>query len=297
MYIFRFISVLAISIFVLMGEIFAQEKPKRLDLKAYTKIDKDYTKETSGIVQSKKYPGVFWVLDDSGNKDMIFAIDKDGNSASGDKKYKGQKVKGANNRDWEDILVDDEGHIIIADIGNNCECRDNLRFYYLNESDPGEEKNEVVKEIRFKYPKTKTLLGLIASDFNAEASFFVRDHVYILTKHGHMFGKTKLYRLDDPKEDVVNELTYIDEYAIDGSVTGADTNADGTKLAVLTYNSVWVFDIEEGKELLEGQAYHRKIKAHQVESIAFYQDSLIIVDEKEGRMYEIELSELTKIDK
>ena len=295
---YKIIIISSLSVLLGSNVALAQKKKKALKLEAYTKIDKDYSKETSGIVQSRKNKGVFWILDDSGNDDMIYAIDIDGEAASGKKKYKGQKIKGAKNKDWEDILTDDAGNIIIADTGNNCECRDDLRFIFVEETDVKEDENKVVKEIPIKYPVLRGVLGFSTSDFDSEASFFLDGHIYVLTKHRPMFGigKTKLFRLDSEHQDKVNELTHIGDYTIDGAVTGADINEDGTKLAILTYNSIWVYDIEPGKGLLGGQAYRRSIRAHQVESIAFYKDRLIIVDEKEGRMYKVKLSELERVD-
>ena len=293
----KLLSWLGIALILCVDNSNAQKQRNAIKLKAYTNIDKDYSKETSGIVESKKYPGVFWILDDSGNEDRIYAIDIEGEAASGKKKYKGQKIKGAKNKDWEDILTDDDGHIIIADIGNNCECREDLKFYYVKETSPEVEKNEVVKEIRFKYPEIQNFTRFfVSANYDAEAAFFIDGKIHVLTKHSKMSGRMRLFRLDDPKEDVVNILTLVGEYAIDGAVTSADVNADESKIAVLTYNSVWVYEVGDKKNLFGGKAYRRSVKGTQIESIAFHGKELIIADEKEGRMYRIDLTELDRIN-
>ena len=44
----------------------------------YALIDFDEIVESSGIIKSKKYPGVFWTHNDSGDSARIFAITEDG---------------------------------------------------------------------------------------------------------------------------------------------------------------------------------------------------------------------------
>ncbi|MFO0950915.1 MAG: hypothetical protein U0835_07120 [Isosphaeraceae bacterium] len=61
---------------------------------------------------SRRHPGVFWVHNDSGNPPRLFAVRVDGSLI---REYAVQ----APNVDWEDIAVDDEGHLYLGDIGNN----------------------------------------------------------------------------------------------------------------------------------------------------------------------------------
>src|SRR3954452_480338 len=68
--------------------------------------------EPSGIVASRKNPGIFWVHNDSGNPPVLFAVKRDGKLV---REYRVEAV----NLDWEDIAIDDAGHLYIGDIGNN----------------------------------------------------------------------------------------------------------------------------------------------------------------------------------
>ena len=76
------------------------------------KIDSKRVAESSGIVESRRHPGVFWTHNDKGNAAVIYAIRRDGEMV-------GQFKVDAKNDDWEDISTDDEGHLYIARTGNN----------------------------------------------------------------------------------------------------------------------------------------------------------------------------------
>jgi len=289
---------LVLTVILLANGCFSKTERPPLNLEPVAYIDKDYQEETSGITQSRQHPGVFWVHDDSGNDDLIYAINIQGEAASGDKNYKGQKIIGTDNDDWEDIFTDDQGHIIIADIGNNCECRNDLAFYFLKETDPGEEENEVVRHIRFMYPDVESLPELInGASFDAEAAFYFDGNIYIFTKHPLLLSKTRLYKLQNFSKNEVHQLTFVQEFSVDGPVTAADATHDGKYVAVLTYNSVWLLEAGEDGDFLSGKTYTRKINAEQAEGITFDNDNnLIITDEKEGKIYRVPLSELEEVE-
>src|SRR3954463_4778166 len=68
--------------------------------------------EASGIVKSRRHPGIYWVHNDSGNSPSLYAIRRDGTIVR-------EFRLSVPNVDWEDIAVDDEGHLYLGDIGNN----------------------------------------------------------------------------------------------------------------------------------------------------------------------------------
>ncbi len=89
--------------------------------------------EVSGIVASRKYPGYYWVHNDSGGDPSIFLIDSVA-------QLKAEvRLNGAENRDWEDIAIGpgaDAGYVIyIGDIGDNRATRDFYSIYALPEPD------------------------------------------------------------------------------------------------------------------------------------------------------------------
>lgn len=88
--------------------------------------------ESSGLVASRKNPGLYWTHNDSGGRARIFAIDKHGNVK------KTVWVKGARARDWEDIAagpgpVNGESYVYIADIGDNRKHRGRVQIYRVTE--------------------------------------------------------------------------------------------------------------------------------------------------------------------
>ena len=226
--------------------------------------------ESSGIIQSRRYPNIFWTHNDSGDTARIFAIHADG------KLVADVNVAGAENVDWEDIAAGEPGQIIICDIGNNGPARDDLAIYVIPEPNPDTDKSiAVIKKIKFRYKGS--------SRTDAEACFFTSGKIYILTKHRQPL--TELYRLDPSKEDQVAEK--VSEYPLMGMVTGADVSADGKTLAVLTYMGVYLFEKPKGNgHYLSGTPKTIDLFFGQAEGIAFKDTGLLITNE-EGQILEV----------
>src|SRR5947209_17594710 len=73
--------------------------------------------ESSGIVASRTYPGVFWTHNDSGDRPRLYAITRDGKLAGR------WLVPNAKAYDWEDIAAGPapggRTWLYIGDIGDN----------------------------------------------------------------------------------------------------------------------------------------------------------------------------------
>jgi hypothetical protein len=93
-------------------------------------LDEKLIPEASGIVKSRRYPGIFWVHNDSGNPPLLFAIKGDGRIVR-------QFRLNVPNIDWEDIAIDDQGHLYVGDIGNNTRALPLRAIYRIDEPDPG----------------------------------------------------------------------------------------------------------------------------------------------------------------
>ncbi len=89
-------------------------------------------KESSGVVASRRFPNVFWTHNDGGGpkKQVLYSIDREGNTRAA------FPVIGAMFHDWEDIAIDDAGHLYLGDIGNNDAKEDTLAVYEIDEPDP-----------------------------------------------------------------------------------------------------------------------------------------------------------------
>jgi len=241
--------------------------------------------ESSGLTMSCNFLGVMWTLNDSGDSARIFAITVDGEAVRPENDagpYKGIKVLNARNVDWEDIAADDDGNLIIGACGNHKIPRRDLALYVIKEPNPRLTKaTSVIKKIRFRYPD-QTDFTLAINNFDCEAVFAWGGKYYLLTKH-RTNTRTQLYRFDDIDEEQENVLTLVGDYDIGGMVTAADVSTDGKRLAVLTYNAVWVFAISGGDDnFLQGKASRCTIAMGQCEAICFDGNDLIVSSEQRG---------------
>src|SRR5687767_4556689 len=76
------------------------------------KIEPKAISESSGLVASRRHDGVFWTVNDSGNAPVLYAITREGKAIA-------EFPVDAKNVDWEDLAIDDAGHLYVADVGNN----------------------------------------------------------------------------------------------------------------------------------------------------------------------------------
>ena len=272
-------------------------KQKPLSLQVVAQLDTIVHPETSGIIKSRLYEGVYWVHNDSGHETSIIPINREGEVIQS-YRYQtstGQFIGDAVSMDWEDIMTDDEGNIIVADFGNNCNCRRDLVFYYIRESDPTQRNNRVFKKVFFQYPDQDTFpAGKDDFNFDAEGAFYAHGKIYVLSKNrSNTF--TKLYRLDQTNPNKVNTLTLIDTFDINGKVTGADATEDGKKIAILTYSGVWVFEATNKDDYFDGKIWWHPLKAAGMEGICFDEDKLLISREPSGTLHEINQDDLISI--
>jgi hypothetical protein len=213
-------------------------------------IDRQRLAECSGLVQSRRHPGVFWSLSDSGDTNRIFALRADG------KILREVRIQGAQNIDWEEISTDDAGFLYISDSGNNRNARRDLVIYRVAEPDPakGPEQIPVSARLAFRYPDQHGYPQANALNFDAEALFWARGRLYILTKH-RSDSRTTLYRFPTSagtEEVELEKLGTVDVgesgRPFGGMVTAASVTPDGRTLAVLTYNSVLLFQRPEDSD-------------------------------------------------
>jgi hypothetical protein len=200
------------------------------------RIDHKAITESSGLAASRKHADVFWTHNDSGNGPFIFAITREGKFLA---EY---PVAGVRNNDWEAIAADDEGHLFIADIGNNDQKRDRVIIYRVDEPDPASAGRNgkgaalrVNQTWRLKYP---------AKPFDAEALFVHQGKGYLVSKllNGKNAG---VYRFDltSAGSDAAT-LEHICDVPIRSPVTDASISADGSRLAVMTVTGPNLFQID-----------------------------------------------------
>ena len=200
------------------------------------RIEHKDIKESSGLAASRKHPGVYWTHNDSGNGPYLFAITREGKFLA---EY---GVASARNNDWEAITVDDQGHLYVADIGNNDLKRDRVLVYRLAEPDPStagkKGKGPTLRPNqvwRLKYPD---------KPFDAE-SFFVHDgRGYVVSKL--LVGKNAgVYSFDlAAQAGDAAALEHVCDLPIRSPVTDASISDDAAKLAVMTVTGPNLFQID-----------------------------------------------------
>ncbi len=198
-------------------------------------------REISGLKQISKNRLV--ALNDGGNKPTLYVLDFKG------KLIKKVKVTDAENKDWEDLAIDDK-YIYIGDFGNNGNKRKMLLIYRVKIKDVLEDKEVESKKIKFSYEDQKQFPPS-KKNFNFDAEGFVcdGDSLMIFTKNNSnpWNGKASVYRISkSPGTHVArksNELFI----GPDGWWMDAITAADkfNEYIYVSTYNRVIVFKYAE----------------------------------------------------
>ncbi|MDQ8203008.1 hypothetical protein [Pelagicoccus sp. SDUM812003] len=260
-------------------------------LERYAEISEKAINESSGIVKSRLWQGVYWTHNDSGDEARIFAIDANGRgiktewAEDHDSPFVGITIAGAVNIDWEDIAADDQGNLLIGAFGNNGNTRRDLAIYVVPEPNPREQRTtRVRRRIDFHYPDQTGFPDEADKNFDCEALFYANDQIYLLTKH-RSDDFTKLYRLDQTEPFVSNPATYLSRFETGDRVTGADCTPDGQKLAVLTYGSVWVFlKPSDSDDYLAGEAYRYPLSFKQCEAICWDDENTLLITNEQGGM-------------
>lgn len=258
-------------------------------LQAAASLKSSEINESSGLVASRRFPGLYWTHNDSGDTADIFAVDGQG-------KLVGKPVRllGATNVDWEDIAADEAGNLWIGDFGNNLNARTDLCLYVLPEPDPTvEDRARVTRRIAIRFPD-QTLFPPRRWEYDAEALFVAFGKPYVLTKHRGS-STTKLYRLDEEDDGFSAPLTLVGTFDIGGMVTAADASPDGGRIAVLTYSALWLFDARAGDDYFGGRIRWLPIWAGQCEGICLDADGSIVIGNEQGQLFRLQPEDLVVV--
>ncbi|MEZ4450946.1 MAG: hypothetical protein R3B09_15805 [Nannocystaceae bacterium] len=236
-------------------------------------------REISGVVASRRQPGVLWVHNDSGAGPEIHALGLDGALlADGE-------VVGAQAVDWEDIALGPgpepgRDYLYIADIGDNQRRRSSVVIYRIPEPEVGSGAGLRLRS----EPAVATTLRYDRGAENAEALLVdpLDGALYVISKR---VGAAALYAVDG---DALVRQAAVD--AGSGAlVTAADFSRDGRWIALRTYNAAYLWPRPAGRSIAEalGEApcVIKAAREGQGEAIGFTADdaALITISEaKEG---------------
>ena len=274
-------------------------------------IEHEALREVSGVVKSS-HGEFYWVHNDSGDVARLFAIDRAGTPlvpswlgvSSAD--WQGHVLANAGNLDWEDLALDD-GVLYIADTGNNGNARRDLGVYVVHEPHPRRvAAMRALTYLPVRYPDQQAYPGE-RWHFDCEALFVADGKLHFITKHrqpGRVYSRqagAKLYRLDSRHTDQVNVLTHLGDHDELMSVTAADLAPDGSKLAIATYTTLWLFDRPtSGDNWLAGPAWRTELdmslQRRYLEAITWQDDATLLLITESRDILQAKTAEFSRVD-
>jgi hypothetical protein len=261
------------SALILTAALLAAGPPS--DQEALGKFDLHAIPEASGIVKSRRYPGIFWVHNDSGNPPALFAIRGDGTIVR-------EFRLAAPNVDWEDIADDEKGHLYVGDIGNNGGLLAIRAVYRIDEPNPDKVATAPLPIV------AATFYALPRSDrFDAEGLYFdtASSSAIIVSKRFDR-REAELFAVPfSPPAPLLRPATPKRIGVLPGFVepaTGASLSVDGQLLAVCSSTVIRIYKRSKGKDRpwhLAAELWH---DGPEVEGITWDGFDLILVSEGRG---------------
>ncbi|MBE7483708.1 MAG: hypothetical protein HS104_27550 [Polyangiaceae bacterium] len=198
--------------------------------------------EASGIVESRKNAGVFWLHNDSGDGPKLYAMTKDGTHLGV------FTLDGATAQDWEDLAVGPgpsagESYLYAGDIGDNAEARASIRIYRVAEpvvsaAGPAADKTlTAVETFTFTYPdKAHNSESLMVDPKTSD--------LFLVTKASS--GVSPVFRAAAPLSsgvlEQVGSLSFGAGPLAGGTLTTAsDISPSGDAVLIRTYSSAFLW--------------------------------------------------------
>ncbi len=202
--------------------------------------------EISGIAASRINPGIYYVHNDSGGENAIYAINLKGRVVAK------LVLEGIKNRDWEDIAVgpgDGNGtsYIFVGEIGDNLSVHNGYHIYSFPEpqlTDAGSEKTITVKSIRrksFQYKDGKKDAETLLVDSREHQVFVVskrEQNVGLYVCGSSILGKNSPLKKAKRKANLDFPLA-----------VGGDISPDGKHIIIKTYTNVFYWQRIPGQNV------------------------------------------------
>lgn len=195
-------------------------------------------KEASGIVASRKYPGLYWTHNDSGNPNDVYLIDEKGQEKAR------INLSGIRNRDWEDITYYNDtdngnGYIIISETGDNHLRYGNYFLYAFQEPSLAFTNEQPVvtsvvpKKFSFHYPDTLHNAETLMADP-------ITGSVFIVTKSTH--HEAVIYQTSI--HDAVNGQLTLKKVGVlpIKKLTAGDISPDGSMIIIKDLDFIYYWD-------------------------------------------------------
>ncbi|MCA9583670.1 MAG: hypothetical protein KC416_17855, partial [Myxococcales bacterium] len=200
--------------------------------------------ETSGLGASRSAPGAFWIHNDSGDTERVFAIDGSG------KPLGTYEISDDKQEDWEDITVGPgpaagKTYLYVGSIGGN-NGRTDVSVFRAPEPPlslvqaPAVRPLLNVDRLDFRYPN--------AGSFDAETLMVdpLTQDLFIVTKD-KITGRSIVFRAAAPQApgptrelEQVAEINFPNQGLL-GAATGGDISPNGLEIVIRTYGDAFLW--------------------------------------------------------
>lgn len=256
-------------------------------------------REASGIAASRRRADILWVINDSGNEPLIYAVGLDGSDRGH------VPIRNARNQDWEDLaafVYNRTAFLLIADCGDNENRRKSCFLYIIEEPRVGpagiveKSPQEWSWRIEYVYADGPRDCEGVAVDMH-------RREILLLTKRTDppvlyslplTFTQsdtvqkarpvTKVGGIPKPTTEDLREDPLYGRFR--SQPTAMDLSPDGALIAILTYKQVFLFDRQSNESWPQvfGRAPVPLVipRMRQAEALCFGADgrSLLMTSEK-----------------
>ena len=196
--------------------------------------------ESSGLVASRRNPGLYWTHNDSGDGPFVYCVGGRGESCGV------WQVTGAGARDWEDVAAGpgpepDRSYLYIGDIGDNLGDQEQVTVYRVAEpavapgaapaSRSAPAPTEGAEALRLRFPD---------GPHDAEALLVhpQSGDLYVVTKEPPSGVYVARAPLSEGSSIALARVAVVgegEEGSRTGLVTGGDISPDGSRVALCTY--------------------------------------------------------------
>ena len=221
---------------------------------AHGRLD-PFIDEASGVCPSLSQSKQYWTHNDSLDQARLFLIKEHGQVVNE------VKLPQLTNIDWEACTstqldhIDGENVVYVADTGNNFHWRQDLRIYALRENLMTSPVLKPVNEYLLRFPNDRQVplnyWSKTGRCRDLESLFWRNNELFIIGKCT-IGGPSTLWRLPREKRKIVAPLVLEpiqlldivgDHHPLSERVTGASYSAKLQLLVVLTYKSLWFFQV------------------------------------------------------
>ncbi|WP_034062448.1 hypothetical protein [Lacinutrix jangbogonensis] len=234
----------------------------------------DNSLEEVSAIALVKNSNLYWVIEDAGNKNKLYALDSKGNIE------KTITITNAKNIDWEELTTDNDNNIYIGDFGNNNHKRKAFTIYKVSNIE-NNEKEAIAGITTFTLPENTK-----SQDF--ESFFLWNNYFYLFTKnHKH----TDVYKVENKIGNHVAQLITTHKFkGKDNRITSADISKDGKTIILLNHDKAWQLSNFKNEAFFEGTVKALNFNHNsQKEGVLFLNNKTIIISDEtnkhDGKIY------------